>query len=134
MLESLGISSMGAAIISRLNFCFPSCYRRSCLFCKEWAHCRDPSPMKRRFREKIQDGSRWQNGRHPSYKHLWLGACVFSGGSKAFPDGFAVLQIIWFSAWFQILEKAHGTRNMSLHQPSVVNEFLCLWSIFNIVR
>lgn len=56
------------------------------------------------------------------------------GVPKVSPDGFGVSKTIWFSACFQIVEKAHGVRNMSLHKPSMVNEFLRLWSIFNIVR
>lgn len=66
-----------------------------------------------------------------------LGLALMSssvGIPKVYPDGLGVSQIISFFACFLILEKAHGTRNMSLLQPSVVKEFLCLWSIFNIVR
>ena len=65
-----------------------------------------------------------------------LGLVLLSsvGVLKACFDGFGVSQITWFSAYFAILEKTHGTRNMSMHQQSVVNTFLCLWSIFNIVR
>lgn len=39
-----------------------------------------------------------------------------------------------FGSLFSTLEKAHGARNLSLHKPSVENEFLCFWNIFNIVR
>lgn len=62
-----------------------------------------------------------------------LGLLLLSslGVPKVCPDEFRVSQVIWFSACFQISEKAHGTRHISLHRPSVVYEFLCLWSSFN---